>query len=300
MNPRVPGLRELASARLALRRLAARAERHHTRYAGARLHWRRWGTGPALLLLHGGHGAWSHWVRNIEALAQHFSVWVPDMPGFGDSDALPGHPHAPDRQQHLIAALAQGLAELQADASDLHLAGFSFGGLVAAQLAVHLAQTGGARVHRLALLGVAGHGGARRQTVELLNWRQADGWALWQTHAINLERLMLHDPAQVDAQALVLHACASRATRYRSRTISRDAHLPDILARCDSELLLVWGEHDVTAVPQQIGPQLRDAGPGRRLCTVPGAGHWVQYEQAPLINSLLTDWFQSAPPSPLP
>jgi pimeloyl-ACP methyl ester carboxylesterase len=54
------------------------------------------------------------------------------------------------------------------------MVGFSFGGLVAAQFA-----SASQRVRRLALLGTAGHGGPRRQTSELLNWRQTQGWPRW-------------------------------------------------------------------------------------------------------------------------
>ena len=31
--------------------------------------WRGFGSGPPVILLHGGHGSWRHWVNNIEALA---------------------------------------------------------------------------------------------------------------------------------------------------------------------------------------------------------------------------------------
>ena len=294
-SPCVPGPRELVSARRALQRLASLSKTHDTLHDGVRMRWRRWGDGPDLVLIHGGHGSWMHWSRNIEALAARFRLWLPDMPGFGESDALPGHPHDPDRQQRLIGALASGLAKLPTARDGVGLAGFSFGGLVAAQLAA----TTDVPVWRMALLGTAGHGGARRQRQELLNWRASQGAARWQAHALNLHNLLLHDSANVDAQSLVAHACSSQATRYRSRAISRDASLSSLLELYSGDLLLVWGEHDVTALPPAIGQSLVNGRSNRRLQIVSDAGHWVQYEQSNACNVILTEWFRphTTPPS---
>lgn len=286
MSARPPRLRELAAARRALRHLEKRGERHETRHEGGRVHWGRWGDGPALVLLHGGHGSWLHWVRNIEPLAARFSVLVPDMPGFGSSDALAGHPHDPNRQHRLVAALDTGLQDLLGAGAPFDLAGFSFGGLVAAQLA---GVSG--RVRRLALVGPAGHGGERRQASELVNWREVDGWQRWQAHGRNLQLLMLHDVSCVDAQALMVHGCSSHATRYRSKAISRDARLGEVLAACSRPLLLLWGEHDVTARPQEIGTMLLAGRDERQLRILAGAGHWVQYERSAQTNMILSDWF---------
>ena len=46
------------------------------------------GTGPAVVMLHGGGpgaSGVSNYSRNIDALAQQFRVIVPDMPGYGRS-----------------------------------------------------------------------------------------------------------------------------------------------------------------------------------------------------------------------
>ena len=52
--------------------------------------WHVWGQGPSVVLLHGGSGSWTHWVRNLEALLRSgHRVLAPDMPGFGDSAAPP-------------------------------------------------------------------------------------------------------------------------------------------------------------------------------------------------------------------
>src|ERR671931_2054547 len=69
--------------------LDAAAARILTACGDGRMVWRLWGSGPPLLLLHGGHGSWTHWIRTIPALAGQCTVVVPDMPGYGDSDAPP-------------------------------------------------------------------------------------------------------------------------------------------------------------------------------------------------------------------
>ena len=47
------------------------------------------GSGPPLILFHGGMGSWTHWVRNIPALRERFTVYAPDLPGCGDSISVP-------------------------------------------------------------------------------------------------------------------------------------------------------------------------------------------------------------------
>ena len=41
------------------------------------------GSGPPLVLLHGGLGSVNHWHRNFDVLAQHYTVHALDMPGYG-------------------------------------------------------------------------------------------------------------------------------------------------------------------------------------------------------------------------
>lgn len=210
---------------------------------------------------------------------------MPDMPGFGDSDDLAGHAHAPERGRHLVDALAGTLDTLVGRGTSIRLAGFSFGGLVAAQLA---AQRGDVR--RLVLIGTAGHGGTRRMKTELANWRSEDPATRREGLRQNLAAFMLHAPAALDSLAMFVHETACLQTRFRSKAISRSASLQAALDRLDAPVLLIWGEHDVTAIPNEAAQQLAGAGAGREWCVVPGAGHWVQYEGAADVNRLL-DWW---------
>src|SRR5437879_12416278 len=52
--------------------------------ADVRLQLRQGGTGEPLLILHGELGV-PGWLRAYELLAEHFTVYVPSLPGFGQS-----------------------------------------------------------------------------------------------------------------------------------------------------------------------------------------------------------------------
>jgi pimeloyl-ACP methyl ester carboxylesterase len=261
--------------------LEEQAAVYRTDAGGARIVWRRFGAGPALVLLHGGHGSWLHWVHNIEALALRHTVWVPDMPGYGASDDAPG-----TDLQSLVGTLVAGIAELF-DTEAIDVVGFSFGGLVASHLAAQ-----SPAVRRLGLLGPGGHGGARRQQAPLVDWRHgtdraAEAVALRQ----NVEAFMISDPAKVDALAMLAYSDSCRHTRFRSKEISRAGGLGDALDAFAGPVLLAWGEDDVTADPPAVIATLTGAAwPQREARIVPAAGHWVQFEAHHDVNAMLVDW----------
>lgn len=292
MNTRVPAERSPIPAMgsptpMEVERLCERMQLHSVDGAGGRVVWRTLGKGRPLVLLHGGHGAWLHWIRNITALAGNRTVCVPDMPGYGDSDAPAGA-----SMDGLLQGLGESLDALLGRGVDFDLAGFSFGGLVAAHLAV---ARGG--VGRLALLGAAGHGGIRRPRAELRNWRAAaqrgDAPALAETMRHNLLAHMLHRSQSADATALHLHTQACLRTRFHSKALSRAGGLQALLPHAADVLLLAWGEHDVTADPKQAAAQLSVYHPRVQTAVLPEAGHWVQYEAPDAVNRLLCGWLDS-------
>lgn len=300
MNTRtgLPAPTDPPSAQAWLATLAATGQRHVLTVQGRRVVWRSFGApaAPTLVLLHGGHGSWLHWARNIGALAASHHVLVADLPGCGESDA----PAAPTLDA-LVADLRSSLGMLLGADTPLTLIGFSFGGLVAAQLAAQRAAMRGA-VTRLALLGPGGHGGARRPRGELQPWREAwrrgDAAALAAATRHNLQVHMLHAAGAVDALAVQIHTQSCVQTRFHSKPISRSALLAPVLEHHQGALLLIWGEHDVTARPAELAPALVQGRARTRVHIVADAGHWVQYEQAAPVNRLLLDWLADTAPTP--
>ncbi len=107
------------------------------------------GEGPPLLLLHGYPQTNVMWHRVAPALAQRFSLIIPDLPGYGWSDAPAADAeHAPYTKRAMSAAMVEVMEAL--GHVRFRLAGHDRGGRVGYRLA--LDHPG--RVERLALLDI--------------------------------------------------------------------------------------------------------------------------------------------------
>ena len=246
--------------------------------------WRQFGDSSKepLLLIHGGHGSWMHWARNIDALAERFSLFVVDLPGYGDSS----DPHFGEFGD-MIAVTAQSIKQLLGADTAFRLAGFSFGGLVSANLAAE-----GLPVSRLALLGPGGHGGPRRERAKLVNWKRAIGdEEIREAMRFNLWAHMLYADEAIDPFAIDIHTYSCVQTRFRSRGISARGLLGPALETYKGETLFLWGAQDITCDPDYLMTNLIAQQANLHGIILPEIGHWVQYEAPEQTNQVLLDWF---------
>jgi pimeloyl-ACP methyl ester carboxylesterase len=58
---------------------------------GHDIHYYTAGQGEPLVVIHGGGGDARTWWENISELAEKYTVYAPDLPGYGGSQALDGH-----------------------------------------------------------------------------------------------------------------------------------------------------------------------------------------------------------------
>jgi pimeloyl-ACP methyl ester carboxylesterase len=246
--------------------------------------WRIWGEGPPLVLLHGASGSWTHWICNVLPLAARFRVLVPDMPGFGDSDA-PLDPHTADGLADLVAS---GLDVILPPPTELDLAGFSFGGIVAGLMAARLKR----RVRTLVLLGTGGLALPRAATPPLR--RVQPGMTLdesRQVHRENLRSLMIASADKVDDLAVSLQIDNLRRTRFKSGDIPQSDTLLKALPAIQARITGIWGRHDAFAGAnlEECRRILASAHRELDFRVIEGAGHWTPYEAADQVNAMLCD-----------
>lgn len=242
--------------------------------------WRAWGNGPPLLLLHGAHGSWSHWIRNIDALAADRTVWAVDIPGFGESDLPPSLDHAA-----LAGVLATGLHQLLGNPASVDVVGFSFGGVVGAHLSAFYPEL----VRQLVVVGAGGLDTPKNK-LDLRPIRGLAGQERQAAHRHNLLALMLHDPAS--AGELALHLQELNTSRGRLNPVP--FVLPDklllVLPEITAPLSAIWGQYDYPhpnpAVQEAV---LRRFQPHLAFRVIADAGHWVMFEGADEFNRALLE-----------
>jgi len=262
--------------------IESRAEIRRTPCGAGSMVWRIWGQGPPLALLHGGYGSWTHWIRNVEPLAERYRVMVPDLPGLGDSDMPPN----PDSPEAIAEIVASGLLSQMTAGEAANIAGFSFGGLIGGLVTERL----GPRAENLVLVGSGGLGVRRGAPIELVTWRDLPNEAARRAaHLENLAILMIADRANIDELAVHLQVRNTTRARLRSRLLSRIRALPTAIPRMSARLHGLWGELDITAqgVLEEIRRLLQSLQPGAGFTVIPRAGHWVQYEAAQEFNPAL-------------
>jgi 2-hydroxy-6-oxonona-2,4-dienedioate hydrolase/4,5:9,10-diseco-3-hydroxy-5,9,17-trioxoandrosta-1(10),2-diene-4-oate hydrolase len=255
------------------------------------------GSGPAVVMLHGGGpgaSGVSNYSRNIDALAEHFRVIVPDMPGYGRSAK------GVDRDDPFgyLADMIRGLLD-ELDIDSAHLIGNSYGGAAALRLAL---DTPG-RVGKLVLMGPGGIGTTRGLPTaglkSLLSYYGGDGpsrdklatfirtYLVYDGTSVPDELIDLRYAASIDPEVVAdppLRRPSGLRTLWRM-DLTRDNRLKDL----PNQALVLWGRDDKVNRPAG-GPMLLDIMRNAELVMTSATGHWMQWERAELFNSLVTEF----------
>jgi pimeloyl-ACP methyl ester carboxylesterase len=246
------------------------------------------GSGHPLVLLHGGHGSWTHWIRNIDALARHFRVIAFDLPGYGASPDVAKDITVDDYIAWVADAVAGIAAQHNGDGIEpgIDLAGFSFGGALSARIAPRL----GHSLRRLSLLGPSGFGA--RAVTELDRLPPPGDEQRVAIAAANLGAFMLAKSAAPDDPVVAIQLANIDGTRFDSRRVSRRSTMLEDLPCIPAPVQMIWGAHDKLPLPslKERVEECRRVRPDVQVTVVPDGGHWIQYDQPDAVNRLLIDF----------
>jgi pimeloyl-ACP methyl ester carboxylesterase len=251
----------------------AQSKRIVQTYVWGEVVWHVWGTRRSdkapLVLLHGGSGSWTHWLRNILHLAKTREVWALDIPGFGDSSLPAGVVDA----DGLVPYMAEIFTRtFEGDATDVM--GFSFGGMTAGLMAAEYPSL----IRQLILVGAPGLGLFVRDLPMRGMTPEMDEQAQRHVHRHNLRAMMFAHAQSVTDAVIDLQEANVKRDRLRRRRIARTNVLAQAQTRWTCPVHGVWGELD--ALYTDTLPQVPNVLSSMASFTVvPEAGHWVMFER---------------------
>lgn len=258
------------------------------------------GTGPAVVMLHGGGpgaSGVSNYSRNIDALAQHFRVIVPDMPGYGRSTKQV------DQSDPFgwLADMVRGLLD-EVGIDSAHLIGNSYGGAAALRLALDTPH----RIGKLVLMGPGGIGTTRGLPTaglkSLLSYYGGDGpsrdkletfirtYLVYDGASVPDELIDIRYAASIDPEVIANPPLRRPSGPLALRTLwrmdlTRDSRLKDL----QTPTLVLWGKDDKVNRAAG-GPMLLNLMPNAELLMTSHTGHWMQWERAELFNAVVTEF----------
>ena len=254
---------------------------------GLRIAYERAGSGPPLVLLHGGVGDGpTTWRAQLDGLADSFSVIAWDAPGAGESDDPPAWFRLPDYSD----CVAGFVAALGLDRP--HVAGLSFG----AGLALQLYDRHPSLPRSLILAG-AYTGWAGSLPPDRVEHRLELALGLADRPPEELVDALLPSMFSGDAPRTVedrfaasMAASHPAGVKAMARSFA-EADLRGVLPRIDVPTLLVYGDEDVRS-PLHVAREIHEAIPDSELVVLEGVGHVCCMEAPDRFNAAVRSFLE--------
>jgi pimeloyl-ACP methyl ester carboxylesterase len=228
------------------------------------------GRGEPLVLVHGLSGSSLWWSRNVGQLAEHYQVYLVDLPGFGSMR----HLHARFAVAHAATWLAHWMDAVHLPQA--HFVGYSMGGYMCMRLAV-----------------------SRPDLVRSLTLAAASGVPAYPSAYHEILPLIVSVTSTTPSFLPLLAFDALRMgpgmlVRAAKELVRED--IRSLMGAITAPTLLIWGEDDIL-VPPWCAEVLRKGIPDARLVIVPRAGHVLMYDRPAEFNAALLTFLAGEPAS---
>ena len=243
-----------------LKKLNSRINRREIQVGQVTVNYQMIGEGEPLILIHGLSGSSRWWIRNIPALAEHYQVYLIDLPGFGSMRHF--------SQRFVLDEVASGIARWMeaVGIQQAHLVGHSMGGYICLWIAAHHPN----QVKCMVLVSPAG----------IPRIRSLAGYALpllIATRYLTLSFFLILAYDTLRAGPLTL-------LRAAQDLLTKD--IRDSLKVITAPTLLIWGEND-SLVPPVLGNVLCQEIKNAHLVLLKKAAHVGMYDQPEQFNAVV-------------
>jgi esterase len=257
-----------------------------------KLFYRKSGSGPPLVILHGLYGSSDNWITFSKKLEDSFTVYLPDQRNHGRS---------PHDSVHDYDSMSDDLFELVKDLNllKIFLAGHSMGGKSAAAFALKWPE----KVSGLLIADVSPfENGTRQQStysqhLTILDTINAINLSLISTRE-EAELILLQKKISEKERGLILknlHRKSGNEFEWKLNAIALRNCLEKIMKGIDPNvaanlpvtgfpvIFLRAGDSDY--LPSSDFKRIQDVFPAAELVTVAGAGHWIQADKPDAVAS---------------
>ncbi|MDP9238123.1 MAG: alpha/beta hydrolase [Chloroflexota bacterium] len=279
---------------------------NYTTVNGVKLHYVRQGAGEPLMLIHGWPGFWFEWHMNIDALAEHFDVMVPDMRGFAYSDK----PDLPPEVGYSDTAFAEDIRGLLDELSieKVRIVSHDFGAVWVQRFARMYPE----RLHKLMLFDppYAGIGARWFELPHVFNtWYQIFHQQPWAEDLVGSSRkateiYLRHflsvwsadkDLWSDDEIAAYVEAYSQPGALrggfncYRAALRGGLQSSGDLTIKTPTTVL--WGDSD-SILPFAWSDRLPEFFPNLTLKKIEGVGHFMMREAPERVNAEIIEWMR--------
>lgn len=265
------------------------------RLGDLRIAYTRAGNGPPLVLLHGGMDDSRSWRRQVDGLADEFTVLAWDAPGCGQSSEVPESWRMPEYAD----ALASWLRAIGIERP--HVLGLSWGSSLALELYRRHPHMPASLILASAYAGWAGSLSSEETAARLDGVLASAGAPLEEVLEALPGVLSAGAPSGLREELTAIWADNTGSRKpggYRAMAHSMaEADLRDVLPRIEIPTLLLYGELDQRS-PLKVAHELNERIPSSQLVVIEGVGHLANVEAPDEFNAHVRTFIRSVIQSP--